>query len=399
MHADLDALAAFGFAIERHPYRGAAYIGPAERLCPDQIEHELGTDRVGRRIAVWSRVSSTNDLAAGACGSASNDGLVVLAEEQTAGRGRLGRSWTAPPRSSILMSVLLFPPRSSTPRGRCRPDVAWLTAMGAVATAEVVSAWIGREAAIKWPNDVRVDGRKIAGILVERPASQGLPASTAAATDGDGPGPPDEPGPAAVIGIGLNVNLESRGPPRRSAGPGDLDPDRERRQPRGSLRGRTRPDPTARPLVRGRPVGRAAPHSTSPGATAANTSAGSSGSPRRADPDPAGSSTSTCTSASPSTSSGRPRADRPVPAPIAMPLGRSSVSRRPKSRRSRRFPPRRRLTRHVGISRSRSPRVVKDFRLMIPCNLYGHFWPFMESFASIKWLKLPIRIRVAGCRT
>ena len=119
VRADLDALDSFGFAIERHPYRGAAYAGPAERLCPDQIEHELATRRVGRRIAVWSRVSSTNDLAARAGGSASNDGLVVLAEEQTAGRGRRGRSWTAPPRSSILMSVLLFPPRDLDP-GRAR---------------------------------------------------------------------------------------------------------------------------------------------------------------------------------------------------------------------------------------------------------------------------------------
>jgi BirA family biotin operon repressor/biotin-[acetyl-CoA-carboxylase] ligase len=210
VHDDLDALAAFGFAIDRHPDRGAAYIGPAERLCPDQIEHELGTDRVGRRIAVWSCVSSTNDLAAGACGSISNDGLVVLADEQTAGRGRLGRSWTAPPRSSILMSVLLFPSHKLDHSGpEAERDVAWLTAIGAVATAEVVSAWIGRAAAIKWPNDVRIDGRKIAGILIERPASQGLAASTASATAGGGRRPPDEPGRAAVIGIGLNVNLNA----------------------------------------------------------------------------------------------------------------------------------------------------------------------------------------------
>jgi BirA family transcriptional regulator, biotin operon repressor / biotin---[acetyl-CoA-carboxylase] ligase len=193
LRGDLDALASFGFAIERHPYRGACYAGPAERLCPDQIEHELATVRVGRRIAVWSRVSSTNDLAARAAGSASNDGLVVLAEEQTAGRGRRGRPWTAPSRSSILISVLLFPPRATDAIGpEAGADPAWLTALGAVATAEVVSAWIGREAAIKWPNDVRVDGRKIAGILVERPASDRR---------------------AVVIGIGLNVNLDRDGFP------------------------------------------------------------------------------------------------------------------------------------------------------------------------------------------
>jgi BirA family transcriptional regulator, biotin operon repressor / biotin---[acetyl-CoA-carboxylase] ligase len=206
--AGLDALVAFGFAIERHPYRGAAYSGPAERLCPDQIEHALGTSRVGRRIAVWDRVSSTNDLAARAVGSTSNDGLVILAERQTAGRGRLGRAWTAPPRSSILMSVLIFPPPAlASADPDAGQDCAWLTALGAVAIAEVVSAWIGREAAIKWPNDVRVDGRKIAGILVERPAAHGSPASPESVRTG-----------AAVIGIGLNVNFD------RGALPDELEP-------------------------------------------------------------------------------------------------------------------------------------------------------------------------------
>jgi BirA family biotin operon repressor/biotin-[acetyl-CoA-carboxylase] ligase len=176
VHDDLDELEAFGFAIERHPYWGVAYRGPAERLCPDQIEFELGTRRVGRRIAVWNRVTSTNDLAAQAASSPTNDGLVILAEEQTAGRGRRGRSWVAPPRSSLLMSMLLFPPLPLSATG-------WLTALGAVAAAEVVQEWTGREAQIKWPNDVRVAGQKIAGVLVER-------------------------GNGAIIGIGLNANLQ-----------------------------------------------------------------------------------------------------------------------------------------------------------------------------------------------
>ena len=172
--ADLDAaaigagaLASFGFGVEQHPYRGVAYRGPAERLCPDQIEHGLATVRIGRRIAVWNRVTSTNDLAARAGVSSSNDGLVILAEEQTAGRGRRGRSWMAPAGSSILMSVLLFPP-SNLAVPEAAFGCAWLTALAAVATAEVVTAWTGRHARIKWPNDVRIDGRKIAGILVER---------------------------------------------------------------------------------------------------------------------------------------------------------------------------------------------------------------------------------------
>jgi BirA family biotin operon repressor/biotin-[acetyl-CoA-carboxylase] ligase len=175
--ADLRALEGFGFRLAWHPYGGVAYAGPARRLCPDQIEHGLGTSVIGRRIAVWDRVASTNDIAARAAAtSAANEGLVVLAERQTAGRGRRGRSWDGAAGRSILMSVVLRPP---TGLG----DVAWLTALGAVAAAEVVeAAGVGAgRVRIKWPNDVYVGERKVAGVLVER-------------------------GAGAVVGIGLNTS-------------------------------------------------------------------------------------------------------------------------------------------------------------------------------------------------
>ncbi len=172
---DLDELERFGFALERHPYRGVAYRGPADRLCPDQIEYELNPRRIGRRISVWSRVGSTNDVAAAAAGSTANDGLVVLAEEQTSGRGSRGRSWVAPAGSSLLMSVLLFPKGAIA-------EPSWLTALAAVATADVLAELAEIDARIKFPNDVRVDGRKIAGILVER-------------------------GAGVVVGLGLNANV------------------------------------------------------------------------------------------------------------------------------------------------------------------------------------------------
>lgn len=172
--ADLDEIEAFGFEVERHPVLGVCLRRGAERLCPDQIEHGLGTECVGRRVAVWNRVSSTNDLAAAAAKSSANEGLVVLAEEQSAGRGSRGRSWVAPPKTSLLLSVLLFPPESLA-------DPAWLTALAAVAVAEVASSHSPEPARIKWPNDVRVGGRKLAGILTER-------------------------GAGSVVGIGLNVN-------------------------------------------------------------------------------------------------------------------------------------------------------------------------------------------------
>ncbi|CAN5670421.1 biotin--[acetyl-CoA-carboxylase] ligase [soil metagenome] len=172
---DLEELEAFGFELERHPVQGIAYRGPARRLCPEQIEWELGTQRLGRRIQVWGRVGSTNDIAARCADAKAEEGFVVLAEEQTAGRGRRGRSWSAPPGSSILLSVLLFPVGSLA-------EPLWLMALGALATAEVVEAATGRPARIKWPNDVRVEGCKVAGILVER-------------------------GQGVVLGIGLNVDL------------------------------------------------------------------------------------------------------------------------------------------------------------------------------------------------
>lgn len=189
VEGDLAELEVFGYQIEQHPYLGGAYRGPAARLSPDQIEWRLGTRVIGRRIAAWDRVSSTNDLAARAASSRANNGLVVLAEEQTHGRGRRGRTWQAPRGECLLMSALVFPPNELASPG-------WLTALGAVAVAEVAETLTGRAASIKWPNDVRVDGRKIAGILVERSAG-------------------------AVIGIGLNVNLRPEDFPevlRSSAG-------------------------------------------------------------------------------------------------------------------------------------------------------------------------------------
>ena len=198
---DLDALAKFGFVVEFHPYRGAAYRGPAHRLCPDQIEHGLATGRIGRRVAVWNRVTSTNDLAARAGMSVSNDGLVILAEEQSAGRGRRGRHWSAPARSSILMSVVLFPPPPLA-HPVSAFGTAWLTALAGVATADLVSAWTGRDARIKWPNDVRVNGHKIAGILVERVVALERPDEIKSQHHAAFPG-----AWGAVIGIGLNVNL------------------------------------------------------------------------------------------------------------------------------------------------------------------------------------------------
>jgi BirA family biotin operon repressor/biotin-[acetyl-CoA-carboxylase] ligase len=102
------------------------------------------------------------------------EGAVAVADHQTAGRGRLGRRWTAPPGTAIQVSALLRPPAGA--------PIQQLSLVGGLAVAEAVEAALDLSAQIKWPNDVMVDRRKVAGILAE-------------ARDG-----------IVVVGIGLNVN-------------------------------------------------------------------------------------------------------------------------------------------------------------------------------------------------
>ena len=136
--------------------------------------------RVGRQVWSFQLVDSTNTLALALADDAGNDGLVLLTREQTSGRGQYGRSWTAPPGSSVLLSVLLFPPDWLR-----RPAI--LTAWTAVSVCETIGEVAGLQATIKWPNDVLVRERKVCGILIEQ--RQGGLAGA----------------PATVVGIGLNV--------------------------------------------------------------------------------------------------------------------------------------------------------------------------------------------------
>lgn len=116
---------------------------------------------------------------ASAAGTGEPEGYVLVADQQTEGRGRLGRSWASPPGSSLSVSALLRPvdvPAAQWP---------WLPLLVGVAAVEAVVDAAGRDARLKWPNDVLLDDAKLAGILVERI---------------DTPG-----GPAAVAGVGMNV--------------------------------------------------------------------------------------------------------------------------------------------------------------------------------------------------
>jgi BirA family transcriptional regulator, biotin operon repressor / biotin---[acetyl-CoA-carboxylase] ligase len=154
----------------------------ADRLEPETIERRLATRRFGRHIIYLPSARSTNDVAKEAARSGAVEGTVVITDEQTAGRGRLGRTWLAPAGSSALMSLVVRPPLSTE-------AVFRLTMLTGSAVAAAVETVTGLTAGVKWPNDVFVNGRKVAGILSEASLIEGR-------VD------------FVVIGIGMNVNAD-----------------------------------------------------------------------------------------------------------------------------------------------------------------------------------------------
>ena len=138
------------------PYNGVA------RLDPDLLRAWVPESAVvGRQVLVFEETDSTNDLAARAGEDGLAEGLVIFAESQRAGRGTSGRRWVSPPRQNLLFSVLLRPVDL--------PAARWpeLTFCAALAVAEAAERLTGQAARIKWPNDVLLAGRKVAGILLE----------------------------------------------------------------------------------------------------------------------------------------------------------------------------------------------------------------------------------------
>jgi BirA family biotin operon repressor/biotin-[acetyl-CoA-carboxylase] ligase len=138
----------------------------APSTLPDEIAAALSgaaalLDPIGCHVRWYAEIPSTNDVAAVLADNGSEEGTLVLADMQTAGRGRLGRSWASPPGAGIYASVVLRP----------RDEVARLLTIAAgVAIADGIARASGLEAELKWPNDVHREGRKLAGILAERGA-------------------------------------------------------------------------------------------------------------------------------------------------------------------------------------------------------------------------------------
>ncbi|MCK4752915.1 MAG: biotin--[acetyl-CoA-carboxylase] ligase [Planctomycetes bacterium] len=124
----------------------------------DAEKLKVNTKRVGRKILVYNSTSSTNDIAAEYVNNKKNDGLAIFAEEQTAGRGRTGNKWLTGYADSILCSILLT---KKTPKSEL------LSLTVAVAVAGTIGKIVHTEAKIKWPNDIILNNKKVAGIILE----------------------------------------------------------------------------------------------------------------------------------------------------------------------------------------------------------------------------------------
>lgn len=146
------------------------------------IQARLTTRLIGRNLELHETIDSTNTRAVALARAGAPEGTLVLAEEQTAGRGRMGRRWQAPKGSSLLMSFILCPPLLSR-------QVQRVTMIISLATVQAIAQVSGLRARIKWPNDVVLDDKKVGGILTEL-------------------GVHGERLDYVVVGLGLNVNLD-----------------------------------------------------------------------------------------------------------------------------------------------------------------------------------------------
>lgn len=153
-----------GYDIEATPHRGYRLLSAPDALHADDLLARLGPTRcVGREIRVFEETTSTNDVVEKLARDRVKEGVVVFAETQTQGRGRLGRKWLSPRARGLWFSVLLRP--------QVRPQaVTQITIAAATALTRALASHTGLAPEIKWPNDVLIRGKKVAGILTESSA-------------------------------------------------------------------------------------------------------------------------------------------------------------------------------------------------------------------------------------
>ena len=180
----VEALRQEGYVISSAPHRGYRLEDSPDLLSPGELAGALAGRTVGAALLCLDTVDSTNNELKRRADTAP-DGLAVLAQEQTGGRGRLGRSFVSPAGKGLYLSVLLRP--------QCvLADAGMLTAWTAVAVCRALERCCGVRAGIKWPNDIVLEGRKLCGILTELE----LEAETAALRH-------------VIVGVGINVSQDA----------------------------------------------------------------------------------------------------------------------------------------------------------------------------------------------
>ena len=182
--AHIDVLRTIGYDIEAGPHLGYRLVSVPDVLHADDMYSRLGRTRViGREIQVFEETTSTNDVMARLARGGVKEGAVIFAESQSKGRGRMGRRWISPARKGLWFSVLLRP--------AIQPQAATqLTIAAATALARAITLQTGIVPEIKWPNDLLIRGKKIAGIFTEMSAEL-------------------DHLKEVILGIGIDVNLEA----------------------------------------------------------------------------------------------------------------------------------------------------------------------------------------------
>src|SRR5258706_11021742 len=180
----IEELRQAGYEIEAGPHFGYRLVSSPDALHADDLLARLGKTKViGRDIRVFEQTTSTNDVIEKLARDGVKEGVVIFAESQTRGRGRLGRKWISPEHKGLWFSVLLRPD--------LRPQEATqLTVASATALRRAIEAETGLKPEIKWPNDILIGGKKVAGILTEMGAEVDRVKHI-------------------ILGIGVDVNLDA----------------------------------------------------------------------------------------------------------------------------------------------------------------------------------------------
>ncbi len=176
----VETLRALGYTIEAFPHRGYRLVSSPDKLLAEELSCGLETELVGKQILSHDTLDSTNETAYALAQKGKGEGTVVASEGQTRGKGRLGRSWASPKGKGIYLSVILKPalPPQSVPK---------LTLFASLAASRAIQKTTDVSVQMRWPNDLLLNGKKVAGILTEMNAEQDRVYFV-------------------IVGIGINVN-------------------------------------------------------------------------------------------------------------------------------------------------------------------------------------------------